>query len=53
MSSRPPSGKPLWHSRIGNVTNAPETSLVDGRQHVLVAAGDALYSLALYEERRI
>lgn len=47
MSSRPPSGKPLWHSRIGNVTNAPETSLVDGRQHVLVAAGDAWYSFAL------
>ena len=53
MSSRPASGKPLWHSRIGNVTNATETYLVDGRQHVLVAAGDALYSLALYEERRI
>jgi alcohol dehydrogenase (cytochrome c) len=44
----PATGKPLWHSRIGNVTNAPETYLVDGRQHVLVAAGDTLYSFALY-----
>ena len=41
-------GRPLWHARIGNVTNAPQTYLVDGRQHVLVAAGDRLYSFALY-----
>jgi alcohol dehydrogenase (cytochrome c) len=41
-------GTPLWHARIGQVTNAPQTYLVDGRQHVLVAAGDALYSFALY-----
>ena len=31
------------------VTNAPETYMVDGRQHVLVAAGDTLYSFALYQ----
>ena len=41
-------GKPLWHSRIGNISNAPETFLVDGRQHVLVAVGDTLYAFALY-----
>ena len=41
-------GRPLWHARIGNVTNAPQTYLVDGRQHVLVAAGDRLFSFALY-----
>jgi len=44
----PATGKPLWHSRIGNVSNAPETYLVDGKQHVLVAAGDALYAFGLY-----
>lgn len=44
----PATGKPLWHSRIGNVSNAPETYLVDGKQHVLVASGDTLYSFALY-----
>ena len=43
----PATGKPLWHSRIGNVTNAPETYLVDGKQHVLVAAGDQLYAFRL------
>ena len=42
-------GTPLWHSRIGNVTNAPITYMLDGRQHILVAAGDTLYAFALYE----
>jgi alcohol dehydrogenase (cytochrome c) len=41
-------GTPLWHARIGQVSNAPQTYLVDGRQHVLVAAGDVLYAFALY-----
>jgi alcohol dehydrogenase (cytochrome c) len=44
----PATGTPLWHTRIGEVTNAPETYMVDGRQHILVAAGDTLYSFALY-----
>ena len=42
-------GRILWHARIGNVSNAPQTYLIDGRQHVLVAAGDALYAFALRE----
>jgi len=45
----PANGKPLWHTRIGQVTNAPETYMVDGRQHILVAAGDTLYSFSLYQ----
>jgi alcohol dehydrogenase (cytochrome c) len=40
-------GEPLWHARIGQVSNAPQTYLVGGRQHVLVAAGDTLFSFAL------
>jgi alcohol dehydrogenase (cytochrome c) len=40
-------GAPLWHSRIGTLTNAPETYLLDGRQRVLVAVGDSVYSFAL------
>ena len=43
----PASGNPLWHTQIGQVTNAPETFLIDGRQHVLVAAGDALYAFTV------
>jgi alcohol dehydrogenase (cytochrome c) len=42
-------GRPLWHSRIGNVTNAPTTYMLDGRQYVLAAAGDTLYAFAIYE----
>ena len=29
-------------------SNAPETYLVDGRQHVLIAVGDTLYAFTLY-----
>jgi alcohol dehydrogenase (cytochrome c) len=43
----PANGKPLWHAQIGQVSNAPETYLVDGHQYVLVAAGDTLYAFTL------
>ena len=42
-------GKPLWHSRIGNVSNPPKTYMLDGRQYLLVAAGNKLFAFALYE----
>ena len=41
-------GKPLWHSRIGSITNAPQTYMIDGRQYVLVATGDTLYAFVIY-----
>jgi alcohol dehydrogenase (cytochrome c) len=41
------SGKPLWYSRIGAISNAPETYMLDGHQYVLVAVNDALYAFAL------
>jgi alcohol dehydrogenase (cytochrome c) len=44
----PANGKILWHSRTGQVSNAPETYMVDGHQYVLIAAGDMLYSFTLY-----
>src|SRR5580658_5184071 len=44
----PADGKPLWHSHIGQVSNAPETYMLDGHQYLLVAAGDALFSFMLY-----
>jgi alcohol dehydrogenase (cytochrome c) len=40
-------GKPLWHTRIGNISNAPQTYLLDGKQHVVVAVGDAIYDFVL------
>ncbi len=39
--------KPLWHARIGNVSNAPETYLLDGRQYILTVAGDTVYAFRL------
>ena len=45
----PANGNILWHSAIGQVTNAPETYMVDGRQYILVAAGDTLFAFALYQ----
>ena len=41
-------GKPLWHSRIGNVTNAPQTFQVDGKQYVVVATGDTLWAFVMH-----
>jgi alcohol dehydrogenase (cytochrome c) len=43
----PANGTPLWHARVGAVSNAPETYLLDGRQYVLVAVGDSLFAFAL------
>lgn len=42
------SGETLWHTRIGNITNAPQTYETAGRQYVLVGVGDTLHAFALY-----
>jgi acido-empty-quinoprotein group A len=43
-------GKPLWHAGLGtNTSNGPQTFLVDGRQYVVVGAGDTLYAFALQQ----
>ena len=44
----PANGKILWHSYVGQVTNAPESYMSDGRQYVLAAAGDTVYAFTLY-----
>jgi alcohol dehydrogenase (cytochrome c) len=45
----PANGKPLWHAYLGaQVTNAPETYMLDGRQYLLTAAGDTVYAFMLY-----
>jgi alcohol dehydrogenase (cytochrome c) len=41
-------GKPLWHTHIGQVSNAPETYQLQGHQYILAAAGDMLYAFTLY-----
>ena len=44
----PANGKILWHTHLGNVSNAPETYMLDGHQYILVAGGDSLYAFTLY-----
>ena len=41
-------GKPLWHTRIGHVTNPPQTYMLDGHQYLIAATGDTLWSFLLY-----
>ena len=41
-------GKPLWHAGLGaNTSNGPQTYLLDGRQYVVVGAGDSLFAFTL------
>jgi alcohol dehydrogenase (cytochrome c) len=48
VAYNPADGKPLWHSHIGQVSNAPETYMLDGHQYLLVASGDSLFAFTLY-----
>jgi alcohol dehydrogenase (cytochrome c) len=43
-------GKPLWHAGLGtNTNNGPQTFLLDGRQFVVVGAGDQLFAFTLHQ----
>ena len=45
----PLTGKPLWHAGLGvNTSNGPQTFMLDGRQFVVVGAGDTLFAFALH-----
>jgi alcohol dehydrogenase (cytochrome c) len=44
----PANGRILWHTHIGQISNVPQTYMLDGRQYVLVAVGDTLYAFTLY-----
>lgn len=47
VAYNPTDGKPLWHTQLGEVSNSPETYLINGKQYVLIAAVDTLFSFAL------
>jgi acido-empty-quinoprotein group A len=41
-------GKILWHAQLGaQLTNSPQTYMLDGRQYVVVAAADTLWAFYL------
>ena len=47
----PEDGKLLWHQRLaGGVSNGPETWVLDGKQYVVIGAGDTLYALTLADK---
>lgn len=41
-------GKALWNTRIGQVSNAPQTFELDGHQYIICASGDTLWSFILH-----
>jgi alcohol dehydrogenase (cytochrome c) len=41
-------GRVLWHTRIGHVSNPPQTYLLDGRQYVICATGATLWAFVMY-----
>ncbi|HVV46058.1 MAG TPA: PQQ-binding-like beta-propeller repeat protein, partial [Bryobacteraceae bacterium] len=41
------SGKPLWHSAVGNLTAPPETFMMDGKQHVVAYVSGGLFMFVL------
>jgi alcohol dehydrogenase (cytochrome c) len=41
-------GKPIWNTRIGRVSNPPQTYELDGHQYVIAATGDELWAFVLY-----
>jgi acido-empty-quinoprotein group A len=44
----PSTGEPVWHAGLGtNPSNAPISFMLDGRQFVVVGAGDSLYAFTL------
>jgi len=44
----PETGTPLWHANLGNsVTNGPITYELDGKQYLVVGAGDTLFGFVM------
>ena len=46
----PATGKILWHAGLtSNVSNGPETYMLDGQQYLIVGAGDSLYAFTVLQ----
>jgi alcohol dehydrogenase (cytochrome c) len=41
-------GKPIWNTRIGQISNAPQTFMLDGHQYLIAATGDTMWAFLLY-----
>jgi alcohol dehydrogenase (cytochrome c) len=47
LALRTSDGTTLWHSNVGRIGNSPITYMLDGKQYLLVGAGNSLVALAL------
>ncbi len=48
----PATGKPLWRQRLTqSVSNGPSSWMLDGKQYLIVGAGDTLYAMTLARTR--
>ncbi len=46
----PANGKIVWHAGLSaNISNGPETFMLDGKQYLIVGAGDCLFAFTLAE----
>jgi acido-empty-quinoprotein group A len=46
----PANGKILWHAGLGaNISNGPETYMLDGQQYLVVGAGDSLFAFTVLQ----
>jgi alcohol dehydrogenase (cytochrome c) len=44
----PETGRIIWHQQlVSGVSNGPSTWMLDGKQYIIVGAGDSLYALTL------
>ncbi len=42
------SGRPIWNTRIGMISNAPQTFEMDGHQYLICASGATLWAFVLH-----
>ncbi|HEX3747478.1 MAG TPA: acido-empty-quinoprotein group A [Bryobacteraceae bacterium] len=49
VAYEPTKGTALWHAQLGEVSNSPETYMIDGKQYVLIGAVDSLYAFVLQD----
>jgi alcohol dehydrogenase (cytochrome c) len=47
LALRSSDGTTLWHSNVGRIGNSPIAYMLDGKQYLLVGAGNSLVALAV------
>jgi len=54
VAFNPAESDPIWRQRLTNpVSNEPSTWVLDGKQYLIVGAGDTLYALTLAGKSKV